>query len=38
VFQLIRGGRDRSLQIHPTLPVLARLAQRGYKDIAGALA
>lgn len=29
VFQLIRGGRDRSLQIHPTLAVLARLAQRG---------
>ncbi|MBK8336031.1 MAG: bifunctional [glutamate--ammonia ligase]-adenylyl-L-tyrosine phosphorylase/[glutamate--ammonia-ligase] adenylyltransferase [Sterolibacteriaceae bacterium] len=36
VFQLIRGGRDRSLQIHPTLPVLARLAQRGNLD-AGAV-
>ncbi len=36
VFQLIRGGRDRSLQIHPTLAVLARLAQRGNLD-AGAV-
>ena len=29
VFQLIRGGRDRKLQIHPTLAVLAQLAERG---------
>ena len=29
VFQLIRGGRDRHLQIHATLAVLAQLAQRG---------
>lgn len=29
VFQLIRGGRDRNLQIHPTLAVLAQLAERG---------
>lgn len=28
VFQLIRGGRDRSLQIRPTLRVLERLAER----------
>ncbi|HMZ82886.1 MAG TPA: bifunctional [glutamate--ammonia ligase]-adenylyl-L-tyrosine phosphorylase/[glutamate--ammonia-ligase] adenylyltransferase [Rhodocyclaceae bacterium] len=32
VFQLIRGGRDRALQIHPTLGVLARLAERGILD------
>ena len=29
VFQLIRGGRDRALQIKPTLKVLALLGQRG---------
>lgn len=29
VFQLIRGGRDRALQIRPTLQVLTRLAERG---------
>ena len=29
VFQLIRGGRDSSLQIKPTLKVLGRLAERG---------
>jgi len=29
VFQLIRGGRDTSLQIKPTLKVLGRLAERG---------
>ncbi|NTV10921.1 MAG: bifunctional [glutamate--ammonia ligase]-adenylyl-L-tyrosine phosphorylase/[glutamate--ammonia-ligase] adenylyltransferase, partial [Zoogloea sp.] len=29
VFQLIRGGRDTSLQIKPTLKVLALLAERG---------
>lgn len=29
VFQLIRGGRDTSLQIKPTLKVLSRLAERG---------
>jgi glutamate-ammonia-ligase adenylyltransferase len=29
VFQLIRGGRDTSLQIKPTLKVLDRLAERG---------
>ncbi len=29
VFQLIRGGRDRSLQIKPTLSVLALLSGRG---------
>lgn len=29
VFQLIRGGRDSSLQIRPTLLVLQRLAQTG---------
>ncbi|AUN94707.1 bifunctional [glutamate--ammonia ligase]-adenylyl-L-tyrosine phosphorylase/[glutamate--ammonia-ligase] adenylyltransferase [Pseudazoarcus pumilus] len=28
VFQLIRGGRDRELQIRPTLEVLHRLAER----------
>ena len=28
VFQLIRGGRDTTLQIKPTLKVLARLAER----------
>ncbi|MDR2092731.1 MAG: bifunctional [glutamate--ammonia ligase]-adenylyl-L-tyrosine phosphorylase/[glutamate--ammonia-ligase] adenylyltransferase [Azoarcus sp.] len=29
VFQLIRGGRDRALQVRPTLQVLGRLAERG---------
>jgi len=29
VFQLIRGGRDKALQIRPTLLVLALLAERG---------
>ncbi|MCL2591095.1 MAG: bifunctional [glutamate--ammonia ligase]-adenylyl-L-tyrosine phosphorylase/[glutamate--ammonia-ligase] adenylyltransferase [Betaproteobacteria bacterium] len=29
VFQLIRGGRDQTLQIRPTLQVLERLAARG---------
>ena len=29
VFQLIRGGRDKALQIRPTLQVLALLAERG---------
>ncbi|MDE2598347.1 MAG: bifunctional [glutamate--ammonia ligase]-adenylyl-L-tyrosine phosphorylase/[glutamate--ammonia-ligase] adenylyltransferase [Rhodocyclaceae bacterium] len=29
VFQLIRGGRDQSLQVKPTCRVLARLAERG---------
>ncbi|MDP1654303.1 MAG: bifunctional [glutamate--ammonia ligase]-adenylyl-L-tyrosine phosphorylase/[glutamate--ammonia-ligase] adenylyltransferase, partial [Rhodocyclaceae bacterium] len=29
VFQLIRGGRDKALQIRPTLKVLALLAERG---------
>jgi glutamate-ammonia-ligase adenylyltransferase len=29
VFQLIRGGRDTSLQIRPTLQVLSALAERG---------
>ncbi|HTJ96722.1 MAG TPA: bifunctional [glutamate--ammonia ligase]-adenylyl-L-tyrosine phosphorylase/[glutamate--ammonia-ligase] adenylyltransferase, partial [Rhodocyclaceae bacterium] len=29
VFQLIRGGREHSLQIKPTCTVLARLAERG---------
>ena len=28
-FQLIRGGRDRDLQIRPILPVLERLGQKG---------
>jgi glutamate-ammonia-ligase adenylyltransferase len=30
--QLIRGGRDTSLQVRPTLEVLARLAERGLLD------
>ncbi len=30
--QLIRGGRDSSLQVRPTLDVLARLADRGLLD------
>ncbi len=29
VFQLIRGGRDRALQIKPTLQVLRQLVERG---------
>jgi len=28
-FQLIRGGRDRALQVRPILPVLAHLAREG---------
>ncbi len=28
VFQLIRGGRDRSLQVRPTLSALSRLAEK----------
>jgi glutamate-ammonia-ligase adenylyltransferase len=38
VFQLIRGGRDRALQIKPTLQVLRLLAERGQMgkdDVAG---
>ncbi len=34
VFQLIRGGRDKALQIRPTLQVLALLAERGILDAA----
>lgn len=34
VFQLIRGGRDSSLQIRPTLLVLDHLGQIGQLDIA----
>ena len=30
VFQLIRGGRDHSLQVKPTCKVLARLAERQF--------
>jgi glutamate-ammonia-ligase adenylyltransferase len=37
VFQLIRGGRDRSLQIKPTLPVLRLLAERGQLTLETAL-
>jgi glutamate-ammonia-ligase adenylyltransferase len=29
VFQLVRGGRDRELQIRPTLAVLQRVTQKG---------
>jgi [glutamine synthetase] adenylyltransferase / [glutamine synthetase]-adenylyl-L-tyrosine phosphorylase len=32
VFQLIRGGRDRALQIKPTLQVLRLLGERGLLD------
>ena len=32
VFQLIRGGRDKALQVRPTLRVLALLAERGILD------
>ncbi len=32
VFQLIRGGRDLSLQIKPTVPVLRLLAERGFME------
>ena len=32
VFQLIRGGRDRALQIKPTVEVLRRLGERGILD------
>jgi glutamate-ammonia-ligase adenylyltransferase len=34
VFQLIRGGRDRALQIKPTLKVLGLLGERGLMDAA----
>ncbi len=37
VFQLIRGGRDRALQIKPTLHVLPLLVERGILSIDGAL-
>jgi len=33
VFQLIRGGRDRSLQIKPTLEVLKLLVDRGQLEL-----
>ena len=36
VFQLIRGGRDRALQIKPTLAVLPLLVERGILSIDGA--
>jgi glutamate-ammonia-ligase adenylyltransferase len=32
VFQLIRGGRDKALQVRPTLLVLQLLAERGILD------
>ncbi|HEY6896441.1 MAG TPA: bifunctional [glutamate--ammonia ligase]-adenylyl-L-tyrosine phosphorylase/[glutamate--ammonia-ligase] adenylyltransferase [Rhodocyclaceae bacterium] len=35
VFQLIRGGRDATLQLKPTLQVLALLVARGQLDQAG---
>ncbi|QDX81394.1 bifunctional glutamine synthetase adenylyltransferase/deadenyltransferase [Denitratisoma sp. DHT3] len=38
VFQLIRGGRDLSLQLKPTLQVLPLLAERGILTLADALA
>lgn len=34
VFQLIRGGHERSLQQQPTLPVLAALGARGFIEAA----
>lgn len=34
VFQLIRGGHERSLQQQPTLPVLAALGERGFIESA----
>jgi glutamate-ammonia-ligase adenylyltransferase len=34
VFQLIRGGRDKALQVRPTLEVLALLGERGILDAA----
>ena len=37
MFQLIRGGRDIGLQVKPTLPVLACLAQRGLIETAAQL-
>ena len=37
VFQLIRGGRDRTLQIKPTLPVLGLLAERGQLSVDAAV-
>ncbi|MDR2240666.1 MAG: bifunctional [glutamate--ammonia ligase]-adenylyl-L-tyrosine phosphorylase/[glutamate--ammonia-ligase] adenylyltransferase [Zoogloeaceae bacterium] len=36
VFQLIRGGRDKALQIRPTLAVLALLARQGLLEAAAA--
>ncbi len=33
VFQLIRGGQDITLQIRPTLQVLARVAERGSLEV-----
>ncbi len=33
VFQLIRGGRDRALQIKPTLEVLKQLVDRGQLEL-----
>jgi glutamate-ammonia-ligase adenylyltransferase len=38
VFQLIRGGRDRSLQIKPTLEVLKLLVDRGQLELPDAIA
>ncbi|MRR49610.1 MAG: bifunctional [glutamate--ammonia ligase]-adenylyl-L-tyrosine phosphorylase/[glutamate--ammonia-ligase] adenylyltransferase [Rhodocyclaceae bacterium] len=37
VFQLIRGGRDRALQIKPTLQVLKLLAEKGTISLESAL-
>jgi [glutamine synthetase] adenylyltransferase / [glutamine synthetase]-adenylyl-L-tyrosine phosphorylase len=33
VFQIIRGGRNKALQIKPTLQVLDKLAERGHLDL-----
>jgi len=38
VFQLIRGGRDRSLQIKPTLDVLKLLVDRGQLELEDVIA
>jgi glutamate-ammonia-ligase adenylyltransferase len=38
VFQLIRGGRDRSLQIKPTLEVLKLLVDRGQLELEAVVA
>jgi len=38
VFQLIRGGRDRSLQIKPTLEVLKLLVDRGQLELEAVIA